>query len=170
MKMSFSIDQMDELERAARRHPDAHIRSRALAVRAVVLGHTRRNVAEMFPFSAYSIGQWVRRFQCKGIEAFEIALGRGRISLVDEQEVLSRLRRSPMLFGIEQTRWTLRSLRQACPSLSGMSERGILEVLHRLGFRYKRGQPWIHSPDPQYEVKKTPLKRLINKRQARSGR
>jgi transposase len=159
MESEFTVEQKGELDRAARCHRDAHMRSRAMAVRAVALGHSRQDVARVLPFSAYSIGQWVQAYQRRGLPAFRIAAGRGRRSRVDEAEVLSRLRRSPEQFGIEQTRWTLRALGQACPSLAGMSERGILEVLHRLGFHYKRGQPWIHSPDPRYEEKKTPSKR-----------
>ena len=163
MRDLFTRRQMDELERAARRHADAHVRSRALAVRAVALGHTRRAVAEMLPFSAYSIGQWRRQFAERGVEAWAIAPGRGRRSRVDEAEVLSRLRRSPRLFGLEQTRWTPRALGQACPSLGAMSERGIQGVINRLGFHYKRGQPWIHGPDPLYDERKTPSKRPAKK-------
>jgi transposase len=168
MELEFTREQRGELEKLARRASDAHVRSRALAVRAVALGLSRREVARVLPYSPYSIGQWCRDYLQEGMRAFEIAAGRGRRSRVDDEEVLSRLRRSPHWFGIAQTRWTLRALGQACPSLAGMSERGILGVIHRLGFRYKRGQPWIHSPDPLYEEKKTPSKRPI-KRRARTG-
>lgn len=164
MGLSFSEDQLRELDWVARRHPDAHVRSRALAVRAVALGHERQLVARLFPYSAYSIGQWVRGYGERGVESFAIRVGRGRRSQVDEDEVRACLRRSPEWFGLNQARWTLKALGQACPSLHGMSQRGILNVLHRLGFRYKRGQPWIHSPDPLYEVKKTRSKRPIKKR------
>ena len=164
MTSFFTEKQIEEIDRAARRHPDAHVRSRAMAVRAVALGHSRKAVAKMLPFSAYSVGQWVRDFSREGVEAFSIAEGRGRRSNVDEEQVRSRLRQSPRKYGIDQTRWTLRALGQACPSLSAMSERGILSVLHRLGFRYKHGQPWIHSPDPLYTEKKTLSKRPIRRR------
>lgn len=164
MVSSFRSDQLEELEKAARSHPDAHIRSRALAVRAVALGHSRSRVAELLPYSSYSIGQWVVAYLDQGLDAFRIAKGRGRHGQADGEEVLSRLRRSPEAFGIDRTRWTLATLRDACPSLAGMCERGVLKVIHRLGFRYKRGQAWIHSPDPQYEEKKTPSKRRIPKR------
>ena len=156
--MELNEQQLQELERLARRHRDAHVRSRAMAVRAVAIGHTRQQVARFYPFSAYSIGQWCRDYALHGADAFAIADGRGRRSDVDVQQVLDCLRRSPEQFGLNQVRWSLRALSQACPSLQGMSTRGILDVLHRLGFRYKRGQPWIHSPDPLYEVKKTPSK------------
>lgn len=159
----FSQEEMAVLEKAAKSHPDAHVRSRALAVRAVAVGNNCREVSAMFPFSAYSIGQWVREFHEHGLSAFVISGGRGRHSSVDEQEVLSRLRRSPSFFGVDQSRWTLKALRQACPSLAEMTDSGVLQVLHRLGFSYKRGQAWIHSPDPLYEQKKTPSSRPIRR-------
>lgn len=162
--MKLTDRQFHELDQAARRHHDAHVRSRALAVRAVALGHTRQEVGRMLPFTPYSIGQWCCAYERDGLAAFQIAPGRGRQSHVDEAQVRDCLRRSPERFGLTQTRWTLQALGQACPTLAGMSERGILDVLHRLGLRYKRGQPWIHSPDPQYAEKKTPSKRPTGRR------
>jgi transposase len=164
MHIDFTPEQMAELDRTARTHPDAHVRSRALALRAVSLGHNFQDVADMFPLSAYSIGQLTARYKEHGLSVFEIAKGRGPKSSVDEEEVLSYLRQSPERFGLNQNRWTLAALGKKCASLSGMTERGILKVLHRLGFRYKRGQPWIHSPDPQYEEKKTPSSKPMDRR------
>jgi transposase len=165
-KVNLAPSQMAELERAARRDPDGHVRSRALAVRAVAHGSTRKDVAKILPYSAYTIGVWVRQFEEHGLEGFSIHDGRGRPSRVDDEEVRSCLRLSPQRYGLPETRWTLRALGQACPSLAGMTEQGILNVLHRLGFRYKRGQPWVHSPDPLYTEKKTPS----SKRTPRPGK
>lgn len=160
----FSSGQRDEVDRAARAHSDAHVRSRALAVRAVALGYTRRQVAAMLPLTACSVGQATSAYCERGLAAFEIAPGRGRRSAVDDEQVLSCLRRSPERFGHDCNRWTLRLLAQTCPSLRGMSGPGVLKVLHRLGFRYQHGQPWIHGPDPRYEGKKTPSKRPARRR------
>jgi hypothetical protein len=35
-----------------------------------------------------------------------------------------------------------------------MSTAGVKKALERCGFAYKRGQPHLHSPDPEYEAKK----------------
>ena len=130
----------------------------------MALGLSHRQVAAVFPLSAYSIGQLAAAYRARGLPALAIAKGRGRRSAVDDEQVLAHLRQSPERFGLEMNRWTLGALGQACPCLQGMSHSGILKVLHRLGFRYKRGQPWIHSPDPQYEEKKTPSSRSTRKR------
>lgn len=159
MNQDFTDEQWRAIDRAARTHPNAHVRSRALAVRAVACGFSCRHVAAMLPLSAYSIGQLAARYKQGGLEALAVARGRGRKSAVDDEQVRSYLRRSPERFGLEHNRWTLKTLIQTCPTLEGMTERGVLKVLHRLGFRYKRGQQWIHSPDPQYEEKKTRSKK-----------
>jgi len=165
MKLAFSARQKAELDAAARRHPLAHVRARALAVWSVVFGRqTRQEAAKHLPFSALSIGRWVRAFRAHGVAAFRIAAGRGRPSHVDLEEVRSRLRCTPERFGVDQTRWTLRALTQACPTLAEFSESGVRQVLRRLGFRYKRGQPWVHSPDPAYDEKKTPSRSRTGKR------
>ena len=169
MEIELTKEQWKMIDQAAKTHPNAHIRARAMAIRAVALGHSRREVSQFFPFTPYSIGQFVQVFREEGLEGFEIGEGRGRHSMVDDEEVLSRLRCSPQNFGIDQTRWTLKALGKACPSLSGMSDQGILNVLKRLGFHYKRGQPWIHSPDPQYEEKKTPSKPRTKRRERRKA-
>ena len=162
-KLSLSEEQMAVLEKASRRHPDAHVRSRALAVRAVAIGCTREQVAQWLPFSAYSVGQWAQAYARDGLDAFAIRPGRGRRSQVNEEEVRDYLRSSPLQFGLEQSRWTLRALGEVCPCLQGMSEQGIHKVLHRLGFSYKHGQTWITSPDPDYAEKKTPSPKRTSK-------
>ena len=53
-----------------------------------------------------------------------------------------------------QSRWTLSALAGTVPSLQGMTDSGVYRALVRLGFRYKRGQPRVHSPDPAYEEKR----------------
>ena len=56
-------------------------------------------------------------------------------------------------FGIDRSRWTLRLLAEAVPSLRGFSHAGVLYALRRCGISYKRGQAWMLSPDPEYEKK-----------------
>jgi len=72
----------------------------------------------------------------------------------DAREIERYVRQSPRNFGIGRTHWTLTTLVQVVPSLRGFSPYGAQKALARAGFGYKRGQPHVHSPDPQYEVKK----------------
>jgi transposase len=151
--MQWAPEQLQELEYAGTHHPTAGLRRKALAVRAVGLGEPRATVARCFAVSLTSLGAWLRRYAQGGLPALEIAPGRGRKSPVDPDEVLRYALQSPRNFGVERTRWTLRLLAQTVPSLHGYSDAGVLRVLRRLGLSYKRGQPWLLSPDPDYEKK-----------------
>src|SRR4030043_318856 len=90
----------------------------------------------------------------KAAALWNLRRGRGRPARAQEAEVEQVLRQSPRSFGLAQTRWTLRALSQVVPSLRGFSEMGVWKVLHRMDLRYKRGQPHLHSPDPEYEEKR----------------
>lgn len=152
--MEWTSKQMEELEKLARRSPKAYVRVKALAVLNVARGRHRQEVAAMFGVHRVSVGLWVRRYRELGASGLEVAPGRGRRPQVDRQEVEDYVRQSPRRFGLDQTRWTLRALALTVPSLRGFTEAGVYQALRRLGFRYKRGQPHLHSPDPEYLEKR----------------
>ncbi len=101
-----------------------------------------------------AVGRWVQGYLMEGASCFSIKSGRGRKARAQFEEVAEYLRQTPSHFGIARTRWTLSTLRQVTPCLRGMSESGVWRVLVRLGYRYKRGQPVSHSPDPEYGEKR----------------
>ncbi len=131
-----------------------HVRMKAAALWNLSRGKTRREVAEFLGVSTVSVNAWVKRFRAHGVAGLAIRPGRGRPARAQAAEVEQVLRQSPRSFGLAQTRWTLRALAQVAPSLRGFSEMGVWKVLNRMGFRYKRGQPHLFSPDPQYEEKR----------------
>lgn len=156
--------QRAELEQWSRTHPQAGMRLKALAVRAVALGHTRQQVGVILHVSPYTVGQWYRAYQQGGWSALQIHPGRGRHSRVNAREVEEYARQSPRNFGIARTRWTLRLLAQTVPSLAGLHPSAVWQVLRRLGISYKRAEPWLHSPDPDYVKKNAISKRSWSKR------
>lgn len=152
--MEWTAEQIAELEQLVRTAPRPAVRVKALAVLNVARGRTRQEVAEIVCAHRESVGTWVRRYRAEGAVGFQIAPGRGKRRQVDERELAEYLRQSPRHFGVPQTRWTLSALAQTVPSLKGWTPSGVYRALVRLGFRYKRGQPHLHSPDPQYEEKR----------------
>lgn len=74
------------------------------------------------------------------------------------------MRQSPRHFGVPRTRWTLQLLAQKVPSLAGLHASAVWYVLRRLGISYKRAEPWLHSPDPDYVKKNATSKRSWSKR------
>lgn len=159
----LSAGQRAELDQMSRTHPQAGLRLKALAIRAVGLGHTRRQVGAILHVSPYSVGQWVRAYDEGGWPALQIRPGRGRPSRVKAREVEEYVRQSPRNFGVARTRWTLALLAAQVPCLAGLHPSAVWHVLRRLGISYKRAEPWLHSPDPDY-VKKNAISKPSSSR------
>jgi transposase len=157
--MNLSASQRRELEWVSRHGQPAHLRPKALALLNLADGLALSRTAKIFRLCRASLYAWKERYLREGLEGLEVHAGRGRKAQADLQEIESFVRRSPREFGLRRTRWTLQALAEIVPSLRGFSPYGVQKALARAGFHYKRGQPWIHSPDPQYEEKKTPSKR-----------
>jgi hypothetical protein len=56
--------------------------------------------------------------------------------------------------GLKRSRWWLAGIRQAVGALRDYTLSGIWSVLDRLKLRYKRGRDYLHSPDPDYDLKR----------------
>lgn len=154
--MNLSSARNRELEEAARRAQSPAVRKRALALVNVSKGTSITAVAKQFLVTRQSIYNWLERYAIEGIEGLWMKPGRGRKVRADHKEVESYVRQSPRHYGVRRTRWTLSVLECTVPSLRGYSLSGVRKVLRGIGLRYKRGQPWIHSPDPEYDSKKKP--------------
>jgi len=74
--------------------------------------------------------------------------------------LLEVVRRDPHLLGIERNRWDLANLLQCCDWLRLQSLAGLWRLLDRLGISYKRGRPYVHSPDPHYLAKQKELEQI----------
>ena len=155
-KIRFTPAQEQELLELSRHGKPSHVRLKALAVYNVSQGTPRAAVAETLGVERRSVGRWVQRYVTEGTICFNIREGRGRKARVDAEEIGQYLRQSPAQFGIARTRWTLGTLKEAVPSMRGMTDSGVWRSLKRLGYRYKRGQPVVHSPDPEYVEKRGP--------------
>jgi len=129
------------------------VRVKALAVQAVARGATQSAVAALFGTTRQSVGAWVRAYRERGLAGFAIAPGRGRRPRVDREELQRYASQSPRTFGIPRSRWTLALLAATVPSLQGFTPGGVRQALRRCGFTYKRGQPWLLSPDPEFTKK-----------------
>lgn len=152
--MDISQSQRKELEWIARHGQPAYLRLKALAILNLADGMAVMETARIFHVSRTSLYDWRRRYARGGLEALCVQPGRGRKPRADPAQLEHYLRQSPRVFGLRQTRWTLKALAAVVPSLKGFSPFGVQKALERAGYRYKRGQPWLHSPDPQYEEKK----------------
>lgn len=154
MTLNLDPDQVAELEALARHGEPAHLRPKALTLLSWAEGRPVSLIASIFRVARKTVYDWRRRYLADGVNGLRVGKGRGRRAGVDLAELKDYVRQSPQNFGIRRTRWTLALLVQAVPSLKGYSCSGAHHALRRAGFRYKRGQPWLHSPDPEYLQKK----------------
>lgn len=161
--MQFSEEQKKELLFLAKHAAKGYIRVKALAIWNVASGRSQEEVAKFVGVSRVSVNQWVKGYLSQGIGAFPVKEGRGVKAKADPAEIESYLRQSPRQFGLSRTRWTLRALAEKIPCLKGFTESGVYRALVRIGYRYKRGQPNVHSPDPLYSEKRGPWSRPLRK-------
>ena len=63
------------------------------------------------------------------------------------------VQRSPRLAGLARSRWWLAGIRHHIPWLRDCSLPGVWQILKRLRVCYKRGREYLHSPDPDYDLK-----------------
>lgn len=168
--LKVTEEQMEGLRALMKRGEKPHVRVKATALWNLGRGKSREEVADVLGVSKASVSTWTNRFRAEGIAGLDIRPGRGRKPRAVAAEVEEYLRQAPRTFGLHQTRWTLRALAQVVPSLRGFTDAGVWQVLNRTGFRYKRGQPHLHSPDPAYGEKRGPWSRPSTKlRQSQKG-
>ena len=152
--LQLTEEQVAELRGLMRTASEAYVRRKATAVWNLSEGRSQREVAHFLGVSKTSVGNWAERFQAEGGAGFKIRPGRGPKSRADLAEVTELIRQSPRTFGLDQTRWTLPSLARVAPSLQGFTPSGVWRVLQRAKLHYKRGQPRLTSPDPEYVQKR----------------
>jgi hypothetical protein len=68
-------------------------------------------------------------------------------------ELTETLHRSPTLFGLERSRWWVAGLQQVVKWTADYTAAGISQLLGAFDLRYKRGRAYVHSPDPDYDLK-----------------
>jgi len=154
MKIELSSEQVDELKATARKDRTPKVRIKALVLLNLADGRAASDVASVFRVSRTSVYAWVAEYQAEGVKGFRVSAGRGRKARADVEEIRHYIAQSPENFGLNQTRWTLAALAKTVPSLKGFGLSGVLQAVRRAGFRHKRGQPSLHSPDPEYSQKK----------------
>lgn len=152
--MKLTTEQLRELRKLARHGEPGYLRVKALALLNLNSGQSITAVSRLLLVSRESLYNWERRYRQQGIDGLLVAAGRGRKGQADLRELEDYLLQSPRHFGLTQTRWSLQALAEVVPSLRGFSPFGVQKALRRAGYRYKRGQPHLHSPDPAYAVKK----------------
>jgi hypothetical protein len=146
-------------------HPLFYSRERAAAILKVADGWSVRRVARdglLHDYCPETVSGWIDQFEARGVVALVVRPGRGRkpadarAELAPQQAaeaILETVHQSPRATGVERSRWTLAALMSAILWLKGMSVSGLSRLLRGFRIRYRRGQEYLHSPDPEYRTK-----------------
>jgi transposase len=144
---------------------DAFVLRRCQILLASERGERAPAIARQLGCNGQSVRNVINGFNAHGLRVLSVGSSRPhrlRTAFSGEhaQRLGELLHRPPRDFGREQSFWTLAAAAQvsfeqgliAAPT----SVESVRRALQRLGTNWKRAKHWISSPDPQYQLKKTP--------------
>jgi transposase len=124
------------------------------------------SIARALSCDEQTVRNAIHAFNQKGADALQAASRRPHglrtaLATGDADTFKALLHRSPRDFGKPTGLWTLELVAVVCLELgwttTRVSAETIRQTLLRLKINWKRAKHWITSPDPQYQLKKTPV-------------
>jgi transposase len=141
----------------------ARIHQRYRIVAELARGRTAVAVADRIGCSLRSVYRWRDYFNEGGFRHFEVPTNpRGAIPIVSGPQVRELIRIAlsrPEDLGLPFTHWSVAKLAEYCRGrrlLPPITDEWVRRLLHREGVSFQRTKTWKQSPDPDFEVKKTP--------------
>lgn len=160
----FTDEERTTIE-AGLRAKDAFTLRRCQILLASARKQTAGVIAEQLQCSDQAVRNVIHAFNRDGLSVLQagssVAHNRPHtaFSLAAQEQLRLLIRRSPRVFGKQQSVWSLDLLAEVCfaekittRKVSGEAVRATLE---RLGIAWKRAKQWITSPDPAYTAKKS---------------
>jgi transposase len=106
---------------------------------------------------------WVHRFNASGFATFEKQPNHpGRPIIIDGQQVRALIRVAlsrPEDLGLPFRQWSVSKLKAYCLKqglIPPITDEWVRRILRREGVSYQHTKTWKASPDPEFELKKTP--------------
>ena len=174
-KLHLSDQQLQDLHHLRDTGEPAYLRERAAALLKIAAGSSPHRVAQTGllkkrqPDTVYT---WLQNYREHGVMGLRHKPGKGRkpafapLSEEDaESELQNSIGRDPSLLPPHEARWTLRTLGASVSWLNTLSIPGVRSVLCRLGISYKRGRPYMQSPDVEYAEKIAAVKQALEQTQ-----
>jgi transposase len=123
---------------------------RAKALLAVAAGHTRAWAGQEAGLSREGVSKVIRRFNQRGLDALDIAAGRGRKPMYTSEQqarILAEVQRVPDRKADQTATWSLLTLRRALrkTALPHIAKETIRQVLHASGYSYQRTRTWCRT-------------------------
>jgi transposase len=157
-----------ELETAIAAAVSKRSHQRLLAMRALLMGISREQVAGLFCVTVRTLIDWIRRFNAQGIDGLIERPHPGRTPHISPEQTpqYRQLIENPSEVG--QTHWTARKFHGHLREQLGVEVgyRTVVRWLHEQGFRLKVPQPW---PDRQDEKSREAFVQLLSEHLADAG-
>ena len=144
----------DDLRRCARRANGAEAAQRMLAIALVLDGRSRAEAARSCGMDRQTLCDWVHRYNERGLDGLDNLKPSGRPPMLDtgrQATVAAWVREGPDLAEDGVVRWRRKDLAARIERRFGvsMSERGVGEMLKRLGFRRLSVRPQHPEQDEE---------------------
>ncbi|MEW6104640.1 MAG: helix-turn-helix domain-containing protein [bacterium] len=124
-------------------------------------------IAKIADLHLNKVRKYIRRFNERGIAGLYQKPSPGRprqITTEQRRQIIRLLKAKPKAFGLPLSSWNLRELCQIAIKegiVKSISPEYMRRIIAEEGYSYKRSKRWITSPDPEYELKKTLLKKPL---------
>jgi len=155
-------EQLVDLQRLLRsRSTPAGVHRRATLIWELAAGSSLVEAGEAAGLHYTNAHRWVRRFLASGVKGLTDRTRSGRppdYAAGATTEILKVATAHPEDLGLGFTTWSLPKLEEYLrqqPGLKHLARSTIRRRLHHVGLRYRAGQTWCLSTDPDFEVKKT---------------
>ena len=155
-------EQLVDLQRLLRsRSTAAGVQQRASLIWELAAGSSLAEASEAVGLHDTNAHRWVRRFLASGVQGLTDGTRSGRPPDYDADattEILQVATAQPGDLGLGFTTWSLPKLEEYLrqrSSLKHLARSTIRRRLRAAGLRYRAGQTWCQSADPDFEVKKT---------------
>ena len=154
-------EQLVDLQRLLRsRSTPAGVHRRATLIWELAAGSSLVEAGEAAGLHYTNAHRWVRRFLASGVKGLTDRTRSGRppdYAAGATTEILKVATAHPEDLGLGFTTWSLPKLEEYLrqqPGLKHLARSTIRRRLHHAGLRYRAGQTWCLSTDPDFEVKK----------------
>lgn len=124
-------------------------------------------IAKIADLHLINVREWINRFNKIGINSLRERFSPGRPKVITSQKrrrIIALLKIKPKVFGLPLNSWNLRDLAETVIKqkiVKNISHEYIREIIAEEGYSYKRSKRWITSPDSEYDLKKTSLRKRL---------
>jgi transposase len=156
---SLLPEALEELRAASRNRRDPGFARRARGVVMFAEGKRYPYICEALGVSKEGLRLWLRSYEANAIAGLldQPRPGRPRVKSKDIKEAVEEIiHRPPTDFGFDRSTWSLEAMVEYIFKSRGIQVgmQTVRDVLHEMGYRWRRAKHSVTSPDPDYADKK----------------